>query len=98
MKRNANGLDHGDEPAREQATSPSASLQRASPAVALLPTVSYALATYEGAPKRCFSRAEIEMSRLQGRLRKLEACLTDRSGLVPHTQEWVDYWTTRMGG
>jgi hypothetical protein len=36
------------------------------------------------------------MSRLEGRLRKLEARLTDRSGLVPRTSEWSDYWTTRM--
>jgi hypothetical protein len=36
------------------------------------------------------------MSRLKGRLRKLEARLTDRSGLVPRTSEWFDYWTTRM--
>jgi hypothetical protein len=32
------------------------------------------------------------MSRLLTRLRKLEAQLTDRSGLVPHTQPWWDYW------
>ena len=36
------------------------------------------------------------MSRLERRLRKLEARLTDCSGLIPHTQEWLDYWTTRM--
>ena len=36
------------------------------------------------------------MLRLEGRLRKLEARLTDRSGLIPHTQEWLDYWMARM--
>jgi hypothetical protein len=32
----------------------------------------------------------------EGPLRKLEARLTDRTGLVPHTQAWVDYWMARM--
>ena len=36
------------------------------------------------------------MSRLEGRLRKLEAQLTDRSGRVPHTQPWWEYWTARV--
>jgi hypothetical protein len=36
------------------------------------------------------------MSRLEGRLRKLEARLTDGSGLLPHTQGWLDYWTARL--
>jgi hypothetical protein len=35
------------------------------------------------------------MSRLQTRLRKLEAQLTDRSRLVPHTPQWFDYWMVR---
>lgn len=32
------------------------------------------------------------MTNLQRRLRKLEACLTDPSGLVPHTQKLLEYW------
>jgi len=36
------------------------------------------------------------MGRLESRLRKLEARLTDRSRLVPHTQPWLDYWTERL--
>jgi hypothetical protein len=36
------------------------------------------------------------MARLERRLRKLEARLTDRSRLVPHTQRWLGYWTTRL--
>jgi hypothetical protein len=36
------------------------------------------------------------MSRLERRLRKLEAQMTDRSGLVPHSQQWLDYWTARL--
>ena len=35
------------------------------------------------------------MPRILTRLRKLEAQLTDRSGLVPHTSPWWDYWTPR---
>jgi hypothetical protein len=31
------------------------------------------------------------------RLRKLETRLTDRSRLVPRTQQWLDYWTVRLG-
>jgi hypothetical protein len=30
------------------------------------------------------------------RLRKLEARLTDRSGVVPHTEAWWDYWIPRV--
>jgi hypothetical protein len=37
------------------------------------------------------------MARLERRLRKLEARLTDRSRLVPHKQQWLDYWTVRLG-
>jgi hypothetical protein len=37
------------------------------------------------------------MARFERRLRKLEALLTDRSGLVPHTQAWWDYWLATMG-
>ena len=36
------------------------------------------------------------MARFEGRLRKLEARLTDRSGLVPHTKAWWDYWMLRV--
>jgi hypothetical protein len=36
------------------------------------------------------------MSNLLRRLRKLEAQLTDRSGLVPHTNPWWDFWTPRI--
>jgi hypothetical protein len=32
------------------------------------------------------------MVRLESRLRKLEAQLTDRSGLLPHTEAWRGYW------
>jgi len=30
------------------------------------------------------------------RLRKLEARLTDRSGVVPNTEAWWDYWLPRV--
>jgi hypothetical protein len=33
---------------------------------------------------------------LERRLRKLEARLTDRSGLVPRTRRWFDYWMVRL--
>jgi hypothetical protein len=36
------------------------------------------------------------MARLERRLRKLEARLTDRSRLVPHTQQWFEYWTATL--
>ena len=36
------------------------------------------------------------MPRLLTRLRKLEAQLTDRSGLVPHTKPRSDYWSPRI--
>jgi hypothetical protein len=32
------------------------------------------------------------MRRLLGRLTKLESGMTDSSRLVPHTQEWFDFW------
>ena len=35
------------------------------------------------------------MSRILQRLRKLEAQITDQSGLVPHTEAWFDYWAER---
>ena len=37
------------------------------------------------------------MSNLLRRLQKLEARLTDRSGLVPNAQGWLEYWL-RPGG
>jgi hypothetical protein len=36
------------------------------------------------------------VARLERRLRKLEARLTDRSRLVPHTPQWFDYWTEKL--
>jgi len=38
------------------------------------------------------------MSNLLRRLRNLEARLTDASGLVPHSQPWLDYWSAKMDG
>jgi hypothetical protein len=32
------------------------------------------------------------MSNLRRRLHKLEARLTDSSGLIPNSQAWLDYW------
>jgi hypothetical protein len=37
------------------------------------------------------------MARFERRLHKLEARLTDCSGLVPHTEGWWDYWMARVG-
>ena len=36
------------------------------------------------------------MSRLQSRLRKLEAVMTDDRGLIPHSPRWLSYWTERI--
>jgi hypothetical protein len=36
------------------------------------------------------------MARFERRLRKLEAQLIDRSGLVPYTQQWLDYWFSKL--
>ena len=37
------------------------------------------------------------MARLERRLRKLEARLRDRnSGPVPHTPQWLEYWTEKL--
>jgi hypothetical protein len=33
------------------------------------------------------------MTRLQRRLRNLEAVMTDRSGLVPLSPAWIAHWT-----
>jgi hypothetical protein len=32
------------------------------------------------------------MIRLRQRLRKLEARMTDKKGLVPNSPAWIDYW------
>jgi hypothetical protein len=32
------------------------------------------------------------VTNLRRRLRKLEALLSDPSGLVPHSEKWLDYW------
>jgi hypothetical protein len=34
----------------------------------------------------------MHMTNLQRRLKKLEAQLTDPTGLVPHSQKWLEYW------
>jgi hypothetical protein len=34
--------------------------------------------------------------RFERRLRNLETRLTDRSGLLPHTEAWRDYWLIRV--
>lgn len=36
------------------------------------------------------------MSRLRGRLRKLEAFMTDDRGLIPHSPRWRAYWMSQM--
>ncbi|MBZ5619282.1 MAG: hypothetical protein LAQ69_11255 [Acidobacteriia bacterium] len=36
------------------------------------------------------------MTNLQRRLHKLEAHLTDPSGLVPHSRKWLVYWDTQI--
>jgi hypothetical protein len=36
------------------------------------------------------------MSGLRRRLQKLEAQLTDRSGLVPESPRWMEYWRHRI--
>ena len=36
------------------------------------------------------------MSYLARRIQKLEARLTDRSGLTPVSAAWVDYWTEKL--
>ena len=36
------------------------------------------------------------MSNLLRRVRKLETRLTDLSGLVPHTEDWLAYWKQRI--
>lgn len=36
------------------------------------------------------------MARFERRIRRLEAQLTDLSGLVPHAKPWFDYWTASL--
>jgi len=36
------------------------------------------------------------MTNLERRMRKLELCLTDSSGLVPHTRKWLLYWDRKV--
>jgi hypothetical protein len=36
------------------------------------------------------------MSNLRRRLHKLEARLTDSSGLIPNSQAWLDYWLVKV--
>ena len=36
------------------------------------------------------------MTNLQKRIRKLEAHKTDASGLVPHSQRWLEYWDRQI--
>ena len=36
------------------------------------------------------------MTNLERRLRKLETKLTDRSGFVPHSKEWLRYWNDQL--
>ena len=36
------------------------------------------------------------MSNLLRRLRRLETRLTDTSGLMPHSEAWLDYWGRRI--
>jgi hypothetical protein len=36
------------------------------------------------------------MTYFERRLRKLEATLTDGSGLAPHSQAWLEYWTRKI--
>ena len=37
------------------------------------------------------------MSQIRRRLKKLEAQMTDRYGLVPHSEAWFEYWSERFG-
>jgi hypothetical protein len=36
------------------------------------------------------------MTHLHRRIKKLEDRLTDPSGLVPHTQKWLEYWDRQI--
>jgi hypothetical protein len=35
---------------------------------------------------------QLSRSRIEKRLQKLEAGLTDTSRLAPHSQRWIEYW------
>jgi len=35
-------------------------------------------------------------SRLQGRLKRLEASVADDHGLIPNTPRWLEYWITQL--
>ena len=41
--------------------------------------------------------AQVARSKIEKRLQKLEASLTDNSKLVPYTRKWLLYWTEQMG-
>jgi hypothetical protein len=36
------------------------------------------------------------MTSLQRRLKRLEGHMTDPSGLVPNSQQWLEYWDRRI--
>jgi hypothetical protein len=36
------------------------------------------------------------MTNLERRIKKLETCLTDASGLMPHSQRWLAYWDQQI--
>lgn len=38
------------------------------------------------------------MTNVLRRLQKVERQLTDRSGFVPHSQQWLEYWAQRLDG
>ena len=40
---------------------------------------------------------QVARSRIERRLQKLEALLTDDSRAVPHTHKWLLYWTEQIG-
>ncbi len=40
---------------------------------------------------------QVAGSKIERRLQKLEASLTDNSKLVPYTRKWLLYWTGQMG-
>jgi len=50
-------------------------------------------------PSRTRERAEgmpRQLTTIKRRLAKVERFLTDASGLVPHTQAWMDYWMREL--
>jgi len=40
---------------------------------------------------------QVTRSKVERRLQKLEALLTDDSRAVPHTHKWLLYWTEQIG-